>query len=72
MTEVQELIEQLRRRGWTIAAIARGLGMTAVTVHRWRRGINVPDRSVLVTRALRQFLDQPVPRRRYRRRKPQT
>jgi transcriptional regulator with XRE-family HTH domain len=69
MTEVQEVIEKLRAKGWTTTAIARGVGVTDVTLHRWRRGENVPGNVFLVMRALRQLLDQPVPRRRYRRRK---
>ncbi len=69
MTEIQELIDQLRQKRWTMAAIARALGVRQSTVHRWYRGSYVPDNQVAVRLALRQLLEQPVPKRKYRRRK---
>jgi DNA-binding transcriptional regulator YiaG len=68
MTEIQALIEQLRRKRWTTAAIARALEVTQSTVHRWYRGSHVPDNQVAVRLALRQLLSEPVPKRKYRRR----
>ena len=69
MKEVQEVIEQLRRRGWTMTAIARAIGSNDVTLYRWWAGRNRPYNPVPVMLALQQLLDQPVPKRKYRRRK---
>jgi hypothetical protein len=68
--EIQGIIEQLRKKRWTMAAIARGIGISNATVHRWYRGSLLPDHQAVVALALRQLLDEPVPQRKYRRRKP--
>jgi predicted transcriptional regulator len=38
MTEVQQLIQELRSRGWSVAAIGRGMGVTDAAVRRWIAG----------------------------------
>jgi transcriptional regulator with XRE-family HTH domain len=72
MTEAQQLIQELNDKGWTTASIARGLGVSENTVHRWRSGERHPENVFGVVLALRQLLEQPVPRRRYRRGKPRS
>jgi hypothetical protein len=66
MNEVQQLIEVLNTRGWTIASVARGVGVSKNTVQRWRTGQRRPENAFGVVLALQQLLDQPVPKRRYR------
>jgi transcriptional regulator with XRE-family HTH domain len=68
MTEAQETIERLRSKGWTMVGIARGMGVSEMTVHRWWRGTAVPANTLVVNLALKQLLNQPAPKRRYRRR----
>jgi transcriptional regulator with XRE-family HTH domain len=68
MTEVQRLIQELNAKGWTVASIARGVEVSKNTIHRWRSGQRHPENAFGVVLALQQLLDQPVPRRRYRRR----
>jgi IS30 family transposase len=69
MSEVQKLLEKLNARGWTYIAIARALAVHKGTVHRWRLGQRQPENAFSVVLALQYLLDQPVPTRRYRRRK---
>ena len=57
---VKELIDHLRIRRWSDAAIAEELGVKGVTVYRWRqdqRGIQRPNE--LVRRALEELLRRP-------------
>jgi transcriptional regulator with XRE-family HTH domain len=68
MNEIQQIIQELQVKGWTVAAIARAGGVDYSTVTRWRSGVTVPDNDVAVTLLLRHLLAQPVPERRYRRR----
>ena len=72
MNEIQQLIRELQAKGWTVAAIARGVGIDYSTATRWRSGVTVPDNQLAVNLLLRQLLEQPVPQRRYRRRRPHT
>jgi transcriptional regulator with XRE-family HTH domain len=69
VNEVQLLIEDLNAKGWTITSIARGVGVSKNTIHRWRSGQRHPENAFGVVLALQQLLDQPVPQRRYIRRK---
>jgi transcriptional regulator with XRE-family HTH domain len=65
MTEVQEIIGELRARGWSVAAIGRGIGITDESIRRWWSGKHQPENRQPVLLALRQLLDQPVPKRPY-------
>lgn len=62
-----EVIATLKRRGWTVTAIARRVGRVPQTVHRWARESRVPDEDS--TDALRALLAEP-PQRNPRRWRP--
>jgi transposase-like protein len=68
MTPVQALIEQLQGRGWTVAGLARELGVAQTTIYRWRRGNTIPRNVLSVMMSLRQLLEQTVPMSQYQRR----
>jgi hypothetical protein len=71
MTEVQELITQLRAKGWTVAAISEELGVDYYTVYKWEKGIHEPSNAGAVLRVLRQLLQQRrIPKRRRVKRNP--
>ena len=60
----QELLKQLRDKGWSDAQIARPLGMDRITVWRWRMGITAPHSERPVMRMLKELLRrQRVPRK---------
>ena len=42
MLEVERLVKELVVKGWTLAAIADELGMSAQTVMRWEQGAHDP------------------------------
>lgn len=69
-TKARKLIEKLREKGWTIAAVAREVGVSPNTAHRWRRGERHPENTHAVELVLQSLLEHPVPTRKYRRRRP--
>ena len=52
MNDVQELLAELRGKGWTLAAIADELGLTRNAVDAWRSGTRFPSNAVAVKREL--------------------
>ena len=72
--DVQEMITELRGKGWTVAALADELGVDYDTVGRWQRGTRSPANAVGVRVVLGQLLKrQRIPkRRRYTRKPPAT
>ena len=52
MNDVQQRIEELRVKGWTLAAIADETGVTSRAVDHWRVGRRYPENSKLVLAAL--------------------
>jgi transcriptional regulator with XRE-family HTH domain len=67
MTQVQQLIQELRSKGWSIAAIGRGVGVTDMTIRRWVAGERRPENVVAVTIVLQQMLKRRrIPKRPYR------
>ncbi|MDO8750672.1 MAG: helix-turn-helix transcriptional regulator [Dehalococcoidia bacterium] len=46
MEEVQQLLRELERNGWTIAAIADEMGVHRETVARWKAGTRSPHNVV--------------------------
>jgi transcriptional regulator with XRE-family HTH domain len=74
MDTIQELLEALRKKGWTIAAISDALGYNRETISRWRKGSNPPSQKV-VELALRDLLRRkriPKQKRYTQRRMPET
>jgi transcriptional regulator with XRE-family HTH domain len=65
MIEAQRLIRELKAKGWSTSAIGRGIGVTDESIRRWWSGKTRPENLTAVTMALRQLLDQPVPKRPY-------
>jgi transcriptional regulator with XRE-family HTH domain len=71
MTEVQELIEELQKKGWTLAAIADELEVDDASVYRWQKGMRSPANVVGVLAVLRGLLQRRrVPKRKRYKRKP--
>ncbi len=57
--EIAGLIERLRQRRWSDEAIARELGCSGATVHRWRHRKQGVQMAKLVKRALEELLERP-------------
>jgi hypothetical protein len=62
--ELQELLQQLRDKGWGDTAIGERLGVDRISVYRWRMGISMPHSTRPVIRMLRELLRRPGPPRR--------
>jgi len=54
---VKEMLETLRRKGWSDLAIGRELDIPRVTVFRWRKGAK-PLQEKIVELALRSLASQ--------------
>jgi hypothetical protein len=61
---IQQLLHELREKGWGDADIGRVLGMNPATVYRWRMGQRQPDADLMVRDALRRLLRRKGPPRR--------
>jgi transcriptional regulator with XRE-family HTH domain len=61
--EVSRLIEQLVAQGWTETEIAARLGVSQVTVNRWRKEERHPPLERLITAELRRMLRRKDPAR---------
>jgi transcriptional regulator with XRE-family HTH domain len=57
--EIVEILKQLRERRWSDAAIGKELGVSAVTIWRWRNEKQGIDMPTLVKRALQELLERP-------------
>ena len=65
MNEVQQQLQALYERGWTIPAIARSIGMSASAVEKWRAGDRTPRAQKLLIAALEDLLRKKrIPKRR--------
>jgi hypothetical protein len=58
MTEINDLIVELRGKGWTVAAIADELGVDYYTIYKWQKGIHAPANPRAVQRVLGELLKQ--------------
>ena len=56
---ISALLEQLRAKRWSDAAIGEELGVSVPTVFRWRKGERTPDIDKLVRLALTELLARP-------------
>src|SRR5918996_2693903 len=74
MNEVQDVLQQLKENGWTLAAIADEVGAHYNTVQRWDAGTRVPANSRAVVHELERLLTRRrVPKKkRYKRNPPTT
>jgi transcriptional regulator with XRE-family HTH domain len=65
---IQETIEQLRAKGWTVSSMADAVGVPRPTLERWRHGSRFPTHAEFVRRALAELLTRKrIPKRkRYR------
>ena len=65
MNEVQEKIQELRDKGWTVAALADELGVRSMTLHRWVSGNRHPTNVKLLTMGLDNLLKRKrIPKKR--------
>ena len=65
VTEVQELIAGLRKRGWAVWAIAEELDVTYQAVSYWERGQRQPSNSKGVVMVLKSLAERKqIPRKR--------
>ena len=65
MNDVQEMINQLSEKGWTISAIAEEAGTHRETVSRWDSGKYYPENSKAVLMLLDGLLERKrVPKKR--------
>ena len=65
MSEVQQKLAVLQQKGWTLAAIALEVGMTAQTVEKWKAGTRSPVNPKLVMSCLDQLMQRKrIPKRR--------
>ena len=66
MNDVQIVIAELRKKGWTLAAIADEIGVSRNAVDTWRSGSRYPANSVVVLRELARLQGRKrIPKRRH-------
>jgi len=67
MNDVRARIDELEKKGWTLASIADALNIAHVTVEKWKAGDRHTHFEKLVTDALDQLLTRKriPPKRRY-------
>ena len=53
MNEIQEAIDRVQAKGWTLAALADEMGVSRLTVYRWKLGVVYPRSAVAVVLLLR-------------------
>jgi hypothetical protein len=59
---IQEMLQQLRDKGWGDTHIADALGMSRVTIWRWRHG-QQPESEIMLRHSLRRLLRRAGPPR---------
>lgn len=57
-SETQELLQELRDKGWTWSAVAGALECHRNAVDRWYRGERVPSNPGLVNKALKALAEK--------------
>jgi hypothetical protein len=74
MDDIRDVLQRLKEKGWTLAAIADELGVHYNTVQRWDAGTRVPSNNRAVVHELERLLTRRrVPKkRRYQRNPPAT
>ena len=67
INEVQAKLSALNGKGWTSAAIADELGVSHITVFRWRKGMRNAENSRSVLYLLKSLLEKKrIPKRKRR------
>ena len=62
---MQEILEQLREKGWPRWAISEELGVMPHTITRWQTGERTPTNGHTVAMALKQLLERKrIPKKR--------
>ena len=65
MSDVQDRITALEGKGWSLAAIARAMGVTYSAVQKWKARVRCPNHEQLVIQALDSLLKQKrIPKKR--------
>ena len=68
VNDVQELLSQLRGKGWTLASVADEIGLPANTVRKWASGgvtTRYPANAPLVKAGLERLMERKrIPKRR--------
>jgi hypothetical protein len=61
---IQEMLQQLREKGWSDTAIGDAVGVSRITVYRWRMG-QVPANEKMLALSLQRLLRwrRPPPRK---------
>ena len=67
MNEITEQLSHLNNKGWTDAAISDELGVSPITIFRWKKGMRTPDNSRSVLHMLATLVDRKrIPKKRRR------
>ena len=65
MSEVQQKLASLQEKGWTLAAIAAKVGVTAQAVEKWKAGTRRPENPKLTLLFLDELLKRKkIPKKR--------
>ncbi len=73
MNDVQQLIVQLKAKGWTRAAIADEMGLAPYTLERWEKGVHSPANAAGVALLLERLLKRRrIPKKKRYIKKPST
>jgi hypothetical protein len=59
--EIQELLNQLREKGWSDAHVGQAIGVTRIAVYRWRVQGVIPATELSVVEVLRRLLRRAGP-----------
>ena len=66
MNELIDVLKRLRKKKWTVTAIAEEIGTTQRTINRWENGINAPVWPSSIIEALERLEETKPPlQRRY-------
>jgi len=52
MNDVQQRLQQLKEKGWTVAAISDEIGVTARAIDHWKAGRRYPENAKMVLMGL--------------------
>ena len=64
VNDIREKLSELQDKGWTLAAISEGIGMSISAVEKWKSGVAYPGASKPVMLALDALLKRRPPKQR--------